>query len=547
EEGGADLMGFVGGGMGGGSHVFLDPLGSVQVNPNSSISDFDHQSFLGNPVAVYKPEALQIDPRGGGAAATSGQSLSLSLSSHHQTSNLPLELNLHRYDSPIFAADNNNNNNKDCGGGGGRAYNNNLAAGSCSVSSSIELSKSSVPLGPFTGYASILKGSRFLKPAQQLLEELCDVSRGILLEINGASPPDSPLLDPSPPPLIFCSKLDESSADCSEASEHTRKKSRLLSMLDEVYKRYKQYYHQVQNAVAAFESVAGLSGAAPFANLALRAMSKHFRFLKNAIVDQLQFSAKSSKKRKESSSSSPQSLENASSRHAHHHHQHQHHGLGGGFGETPPPVWRPQRGLPEKAVSVLRAWLFEHFLHPYPTDTDKIMLATQTGLSRNQVSNWFINARVRLWKPMVEEIHMLETRQNQNPSQRNQDHQQLQQPGNQFNNAGAESSTSASLRRGRDDGSINIEASGGGGGMKPPYDVDRRLLQGIGVGGGGVSLTLGLHQNGVGMAESYGQPPPINAARRLGLEPHGGEGYVVAGDFPVGNRQFGQLMHDFVG
>lgn len=27
-----------------------------------------------------------------------------------------------------------------------------------------------------------------------------------------------------------------------------------------------------------------------------------------------------------------------------------------------------------------------------------------------QVSNWFINARVRLWKPMVEEIHMLETK-----------------------------------------------------------------------------------------------------------------------------------------
>lgn len=27
-----------------------------------------------------------------------------------------------------------------------------------------------------------------------------------------------------------------------------------------------------------------------------------------------------------------------------------------------------------------------------------------------QVSNWFINARVRLWKPMVEEIHMLEAK-----------------------------------------------------------------------------------------------------------------------------------------
>ncbi|GAB2288560.1 hypothetical protein Dimus_022890 [Dionaea muscipula] len=38
------------------------------------------------------------------------------------------------------------------------------------------------------------------------------------------------------------------------------------------------------------------------------------------------------------------------------------------------------------------------------------MLAQHTGLSRNQVSNWFTNARVRLWKPMVEEIHTLEKR-----------------------------------------------------------------------------------------------------------------------------------------
>ncbi|KAJ6409798.1 hypothetical protein OIU84_009313 [Salix udensis] len=68
-------------------------------------------------------------------------------------------------------------------------------------------------------------------------------------------------------------------------------------------------------------------------------------------------------------------------------------------------AWRPQRGLPESSVSILRAWLFEHFLHPYPKDSDKIMLARQTGLTRSQVSNWFINARVRLWKPMVEEMY----------------------------------------------------------------------------------------------------------------------------------------------
>lgn len=27
-------------------------------------------------------------------------------------------------------------------------------------------------------------------------------------------------------------------------------------------------------------------------------------------------------------------------------------------------LWRPQRGLPEKSVSVLRAWMFQNFLHP---------------------------------------------------------------------------------------------------------------------------------------------------------------------------------------
>ncbi|CAA0838403.1 Homeobox protein ATH1 [Striga hermonthica] len=68
-------------------------------------------------------------------------------------------------------------------------------------------------------------------------------------------------------------------------------------------------------------------------------------------------------------------------------------------------LWRPQRGLPEKSVSVLRAWMFQNFLHPYPKDAEKHLLALKSGLTRNQVSNWFINARVRLWKPMIEEMY----------------------------------------------------------------------------------------------------------------------------------------------
>ncbi|KAK1265529.1 Homeobox protein ATH1 [Acorus gramineus] len=67
--------------------------------------------------------------------------------------------------------------------------------------------------------------------------------------------------------------------------------------------------------------------------------------------------------------------------------------------------WRPQRGLPEKSVSVLRMWMFQNFLHPYPKDSEKHLLAIKSGLTRNQVSNWFINARVRLWKPLIEEMY----------------------------------------------------------------------------------------------------------------------------------------------
>ncbi|GAA0155939.1 homeodomain transcription factor [Lithospermum erythrorhizon] len=75
-------------------------------------------------------------------------------------------------------------------------------------------------------------------------------------------------------------------------------------------------------------------------------------------------------------------------------------------------LWRPQRGLPERSVSVLRAWMFQNFLHPYPKDAEKDLLAMKSGLTRGQVSNWFINARVRLWKPLIEEMYAEMSRRN---------------------------------------------------------------------------------------------------------------------------------------
>eukprot|EP00741_Cyanophora_paradoxa_P016567 tig00020927_g15997.t1 len=49
--------------------------------------------------------------------------------------------------------------------------------------------------------------------------------------------------------------------------------------------------------------------------------------------------------------------------------------------------------LPKSGVQILKQWLFDHFLHPYPTEEEKVQLAAQTNLGVQQVNNWFINAR----------------------------------------------------------------------------------------------------------------------------------------------------------
>ena len=66
---------------------------------------------------------------------------------------------------------------------------------------------------------------------------------------------------------------------------------------------------------------------------------------------------------------------------------------------------RRKRGsLPKNSVRILKKWLFEHFSHPYPSVEEKEALSAQTGLKPSQVNYWFINARVRIWKPMIGKI-----------------------------------------------------------------------------------------------------------------------------------------------
>ncbi|KAJ3280148.1 hypothetical protein HDU76_009262, partial [Blyttiomyces sp. JEL0837] len=56
---------------------------------------------------------------------------------------------------------------------------------------------------------------------------------------------------------------------------------------------------------------------------------------------------------------------------------------------------------PPEIRSTLLAWLNQHRDHPYPTDNDKLELAKVTGLSLQQVNNWFINARRRKYQYML--------------------------------------------------------------------------------------------------------------------------------------------------
>ncbi|KAJ6384809.1 hypothetical protein OIU77_028091 [Salix suchowensis] len=266
-----------------------------------------------------------------------------------------------------------------------------------------------------------------------------------------------------------------------------------------------------------FESVAGLSAATQYISMTIKVVSGNFKSIKHAISDQLKHVTKALGDNL--FSTSPFGSSTAGSlRYKDRSFQKSNSGESNvGSLEHQEHIWRPQRGLPERAVVILRAWLFEHFLHPYPTDTDKHMLATQTGLSRYQVSNWFINARVRLWKPMVEEIHSLETKgllENNRSSGKNDGNsaEGASQPdGDHSKELGTSHVPGIQLERSR-----NIGSSGGGRdeldaeewdqekrsrvGFQAPLRADRSLMDFVlyqkpaseNGGLGAVSLTLGL-------------------------------------------------------
>lgn len=120
----------------------------------------------------------------------------------------------------------------------------------------------------------------------------------------------------------------------------------------------------MQVVVSSFEQAAGNGSAKLYTSLALKTISKQFRCLKDTIMSQIKGTRKSLGE--EDSNSNGVKLESgAGSRLRFVDHQLRQQRALQQLGMMQQNAWRPQRGLPERAVSVLRAWLFEHFLHPY--------------------------------------------------------------------------------------------------------------------------------------------------------------------------------------
>ncbi|KAJ4866613.1 BEL1-like homeodomain protein 6 [Raphanus sativus] len=391
-----------------------------------------------------------------------------------------------------------------------------------------------------------IPNSKYLKAAQQLLDEAVNVKKSLKQfqpegDKNKENPqePDQNPQDSSTNPPAEISQ--------SEKQEMHNKLTKLLSMLDEVDRRYKQYYQQMQIVVSSFDVIAGYGAAKPYTALALQTISRHFRSLRDAISGQIIVTRKCLGEQDGSDGKGVGVISRLK-------YVDQHLRQQRGFMQ--PQAWRPQRGLPENSVLILRAWLFEHFLHPYPKDSDKIMLARQTGLSRGQVSNWFINARVRLWKPMVEEIYKEEfTENDSNSSSENTPKMSEVRPIVADDEDPAQEFPQDRTKPDHEHG-YGVETCGivqGGhqmdGGRFMTVEPSYHVAEISRFGGGGVSLTLGLQnsqgrENVVAMSsEAYNSFPGVGI---YGNVIPGAEMEYVNPESRQNRITSSQLVHDFV-
>ncbi|CAN8240017.1 unnamed protein product [Cochlearia groenlandica] len=274
----------------------------------------------------------------------------------------------------------------------------------------------------FSSHTSISLNSRYLKAVRCLVEEVIDIGgrevelcNDILINQMFPGRRRSGFGLSSEIKTELCNLGFKS---LPENHELHIKITKLLNLLQQVKETFDKYYNQLEQVISSFEEIVGQGSSKAYTGLALQAMTRHFGSLQESIISQINYLRKSFIISSQDVNTVPNKIissglsqlslfdgninnNNTSSSSL----SLQRLGLVQGPQRH---AWKPIRGLPETSVAILRAWLFQHFLHPYPNDEEKLMLASQTSLSKNQVSNWFINARVRLWKPMIEEMYKQE-------------------------------------------------------------------------------------------------------------------------------------------
>ncbi|KAL6603919.1 hypothetical protein ACP70R_044280 [Stipagrostis hirtigluma subsp. patula] len=231
-------------------------------------------------------------------------------------------------------------------------------------------------------FSQVLSRSGYAHIAQQTLDEFVGRLLQEVAGITGAGVGgEASCLLPS----SSCSKTTPPSSQSmfpsSEEHAHHKPRNDLLKLLQLVDQRCNQCLDEIQSAASKYGSMVRPGGgggglSAPFAH---RAVSAMHRRLRARIIGEMAAATR----RAEPSSSSSSSL--ADRERSWESAFIQKHWALRQLRRGDQQSWRPQRGLPEKSVAVLKAWMFENFLRPYPKDNEKEMLAARSGLSRSQV------------------------------------------------------------------------------------------------------------------------------------------------------------------
>ncbi|KAJ8540963.1 hypothetical protein K7X08_001779 [Anisodus acutangulus] len=138
-------------------------------------------------------------------------------------------------------------------------------------------------------FVSAIGNSKYLKPAQSLLEELVCIG-GKPIDLSNEKFIRRLSRNSKKGSLSLRAKLKSeipSNELFNERHELYVKIMKLIALLEEVERRYEQYYQHIEEATSTFEVIAGFGSGKPYTALALQAMSRHFCCLRDSIISQI--------------------------------------------------------------------------------------------------------------------------------------------------------------------------------------------------------------------------------------------------------------------